>query len=87
MSETMMTRRHALFAVAGAATAAAAVTAAPAHAEFQPAMQAALGALYDAHSKLMMATADKGGHRVVALDYINKAILQVNLGIQWDNTH
>ncbi len=84
MSENTMTRRRALFAVAGAASAAAAVTA---HAELQPAMQRALASLYDAHSKLMMATADKGGHRVVALGYINKAIQQVNLGIHRDNTH
>jgi hypothetical protein len=87
MSEKTMSRRQALFTVAGAAAATAAMTAAPAHAEFQPAMQTALASLKDARQSLMWATADKGGHRVMALALINQAIQQVHLGIHWDNVH
>ncbi len=87
MSENTLSRRQALVAVAGMATAAAAVAATPAHAEFQPAMLAARAALHDARQKLLLATADKGGHRILAIGHIDKAITQVNLGIHWDNTH
>jgi hypothetical protein len=87
MSEKTMSRRQALVAVAGMAAAATTVAATPAHAEFQPAMLAARAALQDARTKLLWATADKGGHRMIALAHIDKAINQVNLGIQWDNTH
>lgn len=88
MSETKtMTRRQALFATTGAVAAVAGVAATPAHAEYQPAMQAAIVALNNAKSSLMLATADKGGHRVIALAHINQAIQQVQLGIQYDNVH
>jgi len=90
MSEKMMNRRQALFATAGAAAAAATATVAStgtAHAEFQPAMQAALQSLQTARTQLQWATADKGGHRLFAIGFIDQAINQVNLGIQWDNVH
>jgi uncharacterized iron-regulated protein len=47
----------------------------------QPHMQAALAHLTDARNDLVNATADKGGHRAKALDLVNKAIAEVNLGI------
>jgi predicted DNA-binding transcriptional regulator YafY len=86
MSSKMFTRRQALVAASGAA-AAAAVGASPAAAEYQPAMQAALTALYNAKNALLMGTPDKGGHRVAAIALINQAITQVQLGIQYDNVH
>jgi hypothetical protein len=86
MSAKLFTRRQALIATTGAA-AAAAVAATPAQAEFQPAMQAALGSLYNARTQLEMGTPDKGGHRVVAINLINQAINQVQAGIAWDDTH
>lgn len=85
MSEKMLTRRQAMFATAGAAAAVAAVSATPASAEFQPAMQATLNALHNARSSLLLATADKGGHRLAALGLINQAINHVQAGIQFDN--
>lgn len=54
-------------------------------AEPQPRMQAALDALLTAKENLEKATHDKGGHRVKALGLVNKAIVQVKKGIQFDN--
>lgn len=48
----------------------------------QPHMQAALAALNDALNNLNQAEADKGGHRAKAIDLVNRAISEVNLGIQ-----
>jgi len=48
----------------------------------QPHMQNALNALENAKRKLDNATADKGGHRVKALDYVKDAIDQVKKGIE-----
>ncbi len=47
----------------------------------QPHMTAALAHLEDAKKDLEAAEADKGGHRVKALYYLNKAIDEVNKGI------
>ena len=47
----------------------------------QPHMQAALDHLRLAKSNLESATADKGGHRVKAIDYVNQAIDEVKKGI------
>ena len=47
----------------------------------QPHMQAALNHLLDAQRNLQSATADKGGHRVKALEYVGKAITETNKGI------
>ncbi len=56
-----------------------------AEAENQPQMRNALQALNNARNFLNQATADKGGHRVKALEYVNAAIDQVNQGIAYDN--
>ncbi|MDT5271724.1 MAG: hypothetical protein QOH49_3910 [Acidobacteriota bacterium] len=53
----------------------------------QPHMQAALDKLQDARSNLEAASDDKGGHRVKALDHVNKAIDEVKKGIEYDRTH
>jgi len=53
----------------------------------QPLMQGALESLRSARTQLQNATADKGGHRVKALQYINSAIAEVEAGIRFDNTH
>jgi hypothetical protein len=47
----------------------------------QPNMQAALNHLNDAQRNLQAATSDKGGHRQKAMDYVGKAISEVNKGI------
>jgi len=51
----------------------------------QPHMQAALNHLMDAQRNLQAATSDKGGHRKKALDYVDKAISEVNKGIAAGN--
>lgn len=75
--------------VLGAVVAAGAVyaTATPASAEPQPNMQAALTLLRGAKGHLEIATADKGGHRVKAIELTNRAIEEVQLGVQFDNKH
>ena len=44
-------------------------------------MQDALNALENAKDNLNRATADKGGHRAKALDYVKDAISEVKKGI------
>ena len=56
-------------------------------AEYQKHMVAALDHLRSARDQLSVATHDKGGHRVKALDLVNQAIAQVEKGINYDNTH
>jgi hypothetical protein len=53
----------------------------------QPHMEAALDKLQSARSNLEAATDDKGGHRVKALEHVNKAIDEVKRGIEYDRTH
>jgi hypothetical protein len=47
----------------------------------QPHMQAALSALENAKDDLNRATADKGGHRAKAIDFVKDAISEVKKGI------
>ena len=47
----------------------------------QPNMRTALDRLRDAKRNLEAATADKGGHRVKAIEFVNSAIDEVNRGI------
>lgn len=53
----------------------------------QPHMQAALTALRTAQTQLKTATSDKGGHRRAALEATERAISQVEKGIEFDKTH
>jgi hypothetical protein len=50
-------------------------------------MQAARTSLQTAKAQLQKATADKGGHRVKAIDLVNSAIAEVNAGIAFDRRH
>ena len=49
----------------------------------QPDMQGALSALQEARQQLQSAAPDKGGHRVQALQLVDQAIAQVQMGIQF----
>src|SRR2546421_5415202 len=53
----------------------------------QPFMRAARADLQTAKSELQKATPDKGGHRVKAIELVNKAIAEVNAGIAFDRRH
>jgi hypothetical protein len=53
----------------------------------QPHMQAALSELQSARGELQAADADKGGHRVSALNLVASAISEVNAGINFDRRH
>lgn len=53
----------------------------------QPFMKAALSDLKQAQGFLKKAKADKGGHRVKAMELTANAITAVNQGIEWDRTH
>lgn len=48
----------------------------------QPHMQQALDALNAAQNQLQIATPDKAGHRLNALNLVRQAINETNLGIQ-----
>ncbi len=56
-------------------------------AEPQPQMRKALVALETAVSHLKTASADKGGHRVKAIELTEQAIQEVKAGIEFDNKH
>jgi hypothetical protein len=53
----------------------------------QPYMQAARADLQHARGQLQAALTNKAGHRVKALEHVNKAIGLVNQGIAWDRRH
>lgn len=53
----------------------------------QPHMNTALKHLRSAKNDLQRATPDKGGHREQALDFVNRAIDQVERGISYDRRH
>lgn len=53
----------------------------------QPMMQAARADLQTARRELQAAIADKGGHRVKAINLVNSAISEVNAGIAYDRRH
>jgi hypothetical protein len=53
----------------------------------QPHMMAARDHLRVARSELQAADADKGGHRVKAIQRVNEAIVEVDRGIEFERTH
>ena len=53
----------------------------------QPHMSAALDHLHSAHSELELATADKGGHRVRAIELVDSAIREVDAGMNYARSH
>jgi hypothetical protein len=84
MMNGRMIRQSIIFLVAALAIGFAAGTA---FAERQPHMAAALRALRHARQQLDTAEADKGGHRVKAIQFVNEAISEVEAGIRFDNKH
>jgi ABC-type glycerol-3-phosphate transport system substrate-binding protein len=58
-----------------------------ASADAQPVMQKALGNLQEALKNLQNASEDKGGHRVKAIEFTQKAIEQVEKGMKFDTKH
>ncbi len=88
MLDSKITRRG--FATA-AATGVAAVGLLGASAKsadaYQGNMERALSALYAALGDLREATANKGGHRVRAMDLIGQAIAETQAGIEFANEH
>jgi hypothetical protein len=65
----------------------AAMNATSMKAERQPHMQQALEHLRAARAELMAASHDKGGHRMAALDKVNRAIEEVDKGMAFDRQH
>jgi hypothetical protein len=53
----------------------------------QPLMEAARADLQKAKTELNLAMRDKAGHRAKAVDLVNRAIGQVNAGIQYARRH
>lgn len=53
----------------------------------QPRMHRAIELLEGALDSLEHATADKGGHRVRAMEEIRAALVEVRAGIAFDETH
>ena len=72
-----------LIAVAASYNVAVATTPVP----DQPYMKAARADLNSARKELLRATSNKEGHRTKALEYVNKAISEVNAGIVFDRKH
>ena len=50
---------------------------------YQPHMQSALDHLRAARAELSAAAADKGGHRLRAIGYVDRAIEETRAGIQY----
>ena len=53
----------------------------------QPHMVTARNQLRSARSELQAAVADKGGHRERAIDIVDRAIAQVDEGIEYGRSH
>ena len=53
----------------------------------QPFMRAARVDLQQARAQLQAALANKGGHRVKAIEHVNNAIVYVNQGMAYDRRH
>lgn len=80
LTKKEITRREATLTAASLMLAGS-ITATPSVAA-QPKMQAALDSLNDALASLQAAEANKGGHRVKAIELVQQAIEQVQLGME-----
>jgi hypothetical protein len=76
----------ALAAAGAAAPASLALPVTPA-AAYQGNMERALAALREAFASLQAATPNKGGHRERAMELVQRAISQVQTGIEFANSH
>ena len=88
MTPESLSRRHliALAAAGAAAPGALALSAAPA-AAYQGNMERALASLGEALASLQASTPNKGGHRERAIKLVERAMNQVQTGIEWANRH
>jgi hypothetical protein len=82
-----MTRKTMSLLLAVAMTVGTGVVTLSAHADKQPKMKAALAQMQKARETLKNAEADKGGHRVKAVQLLDEAIKEVEAGIAYDNQH
>jgi len=88
MSQKKISRREIAPLAAVGVTAAALIGAsAPSAIAYQGNMERALASLQDAFASLQAATPNKGGHRERAMDLIQRAIVQVQEGIDFANAH
>jgi len=87
MSEMKSRRELGLLVTGGVIAAGVVAGAKPAAAEPQPDMQRAKEALYNAIQFLRAASDDKGGHKIKAIELIDRAITEVDAGIRYDNNH
>jgi len=53
----------------------------------QPHMETALAHLEQALAQLKLASSDKGGNRVDAIRAVEKAIVEVRRGVEYDRSH
>jgi flavorubredoxin len=79
-----MTRRTALSTVTTGAGLALVAGVSAAYAEPHPAIRAAINALQKARNDLQHAAHDFGGHRVAAIESIDRALEQLRLALQFD---
>lgn len=88
MPQKKIGRREIAPMVAAGVTAAALIGATtPAAVAYQGNMERALASLQDAFASLQAATPNKGGHRERAMDLIQRAMAQVQEGIDFANAH
>ncbi|HSP14889.1 MAG TPA: hypothetical protein VLV78_09070 [Thermoanaerobaculia bacterium] len=79
--------RRTLFALLALVTLVAGFAAGCASGSGQPHMAAALDHLRAAKGQLDSAMADKGGHRVRAIEIVNNAISEVQAGMEYADSH
>jgi len=86
MDAANMNRRNLAILAAGAAVVGVAGASTSAQA-YQGNMERALSSLYEALGSLREASSNKGGHRVRAMQLIQEAIEQTQLGIEFADEH
>lgn len=86
MIKDAASRRQVLTLAAAALPATLALSSTPANA-YQGNMERALASLQDAMASLEAATPNKGGHRERAMQIIQRAMSQVQMGIDYANRH
>jgi hypothetical protein len=88
MFDSQMTRRgFAAAAVTGAAAVGLLGASTNSANAYQGNMERALGSLHQALGELRQATANKGGHRVRAMEFVNQAIAETQAGVEFADEH
>lgn len=87
MLETKFSRRSLAVAVTGAAAVGLLGATASTAEAYQGNMERALSSLYNALGSLRELTANKGGHRVKAMELVAQAIAETQAGIDFANEH